>query len=369
MSDHLGGALDDLERPLGRREFLRLVAATGVALPLVLRLRGLREASAAAAPRKHIADVLRFSTRPQGWKGRFGFVTFRLHPVLFNGRRAYHIRTDASEAAFARRVGLVHVPKLSAALKAGLTAEYFVFTGGAAAGQLPVVSTVPGQADYTPAFAISRVTFTRTPRLLLSAEAVRDAASSGRVRIESTGVVVNYPFVKWPQGELPRDTKREAYLGEGQLLGRPDLERRQVTFKLHQCFPGEWYIVTDTSAAPMAPMMRIAAAPRTQGLTAARATAKILVFGNGIKGPGPMGFQPSVVDSMPGNPVWSPFWDHFTFTWVEGRTPQVVRNQSDLQDLEAVGALKRWPGTPETNGQLFVVNCPVPVTAPMTWAP
>ena len=367
MLDYLFDALDDLDRPFGRREFLRLVAATGVALPLAARLQGLGLASAAAAARKNVGDVIRFSTRPQGWKGRFGFVTFRLHPVFFNGQRAYHIRTDSSDATFARRVGLVHVPKLSGALKAGLTADYFVVVNGRA-GQLPVVSTHPGQTDYTPAFQISRVTFTGTPRLLSSAEAVRDAATSGRTRIENTGVVVNYPFVRWPGGELSHDTKRDVYLGEGQLLERPDVERRQVTFKLHQCFPGEWYVVTDTSAAPMAPMMRIAASPRTQGLTAARATAKILVFGNGIKGPGPMGFQPSIVDSLPGNPVWSPFWDHHTFTWIQGRTLKVVKNQGDLLDVEAAGALKRWPGTPDTNGQLFVVNCPVPVTAPMTWS-
>ncbi len=366
MFDKVLDALRDLERPYERRDFLRLVAAAGAALPLAHYLRGLPLVSAAPAVRKNLADVIRFSTRPQGWRGRFGFVTFRLHPVFFDGERAYHIRSDASDAAFARRVGLVHVPKLSGARKANLAADYFAFTNGRA-GQLPVVSTVPGQPDYTPAFTIVRVTFTGTPRLLISAAAVRDAATSGRVRIEQSGVVVNYPFVRWPGGELSRDAKREAYLGEGQLLERPNVEQRQVTFKLHQCFPGEWYIVTDTSAAPMAPMMRIVASPKTQGLTAARATAKILVFGNGLEGPGPMGFQPSIVDSLPGNPVWSPFWDHYTFTWADGRTPRAVKNQSDVQDLEAGGALKRWPGTPDTKGRLFVVNCPVPVTAPMAW--
>jgi hypothetical protein len=117
----------------------------------------------------------------------------------------------------------------------------------------------------------------------------------------------------------------------------------------------------------MAPMMGIAPSPRTQGLTKAGATAKILVFGNGIKGSGPMGFQPSIVDSLPGNPVWSPFWDHYTFTWNEGKNVEVVEDQKQLGSLEKAASVKRWPGTPDTNGQLFVVNCPVPITAPMTW--
>jgi hypothetical protein len=357
----------DFSGRLSRRDLLRWSLVTGLALPFSGGLTRLAIAAPAQA-KKNVADVLRFSTRPQGWKGLFGFVTFRLHPVFVDGALAYHIRTDASDEAFARRVGLVHVPKLAGAIKADAAADYYVFTNGAA-GQLPVVAAIPGRPDFTSAFRISTVTFSGASRRLTSVEQIRDAASSGRVKIAATQTVVNYPFVKWPGGELPVDRERTAYLGGGQLLSTPNPEKREVTFKLQQCFPGEWYIVTDTSAAPMAPMMRIAASPQSDLLTKAGATAKILVFGNGVKGPGPMGFQPSVVDSLPGNPVWSPFWDHFTFTWEDGKSPQVVRNQAALLQLETAGSLKRWPGTPDTKGELFVVNCPVPISAPMTWRP
>ncbi len=358
-----------VSQSLSRRRFLELLAATGATLPLAAglgRLLPVAEAAVAAAPRKNVADVLRFSTKAQGWKGSFGFVTFRMHPVFIDGDRAYHIRTDASDEDFARRVGLVLVIRLAGALKTGAHADYYTFAGGAR-GQLPVVSTAPGRDDYTPAFRLSRVRFTGAPRVLNSVGAIKDAEARARARIEATNIVVNYPFVKWPGGELPRDRKRDAYLGDGQLLEPPNVEKREVTFKLQQCFPGEWYIVTDTSASPMAPMMRIAASPKTAALTRSGATAKILVFGNGVKGAGPMGFQPSVVDSLPGQPLWSPFWDHYTFTWVGGKAPGVVRNQDALLALEKAGSLKRWPGTPDTQGQLFVVNCPVPVTAPVTW--
>jgi len=352
---------------VSRRWFLKVAAATGLMLPAAGALgRLLPMAEAAGAEKKHVADVLRFSTKPQGWKGFFGFVTFRMHPVFLNSQRAYHIRTDTSDADFAKRIGLVHVIRLTAAIKSGDHADYYLFTNGAA-GQVPVVSTAPGRDDYTPAFRLHRVTFRGTARVLNSVEQIKDAETSKQATVEATNIVVNYPFVKWPDGELPRDTKREVYLGDGQLLERPNVEKREVTFKLQQCFPGEWYIVTDTSAVPMAPMMKIAPSARTAGLTKAGATAKILVFGNGIKGPGPMGFQPSVVDSLPGQPLWSPFWDHYTFTWGEDKTPAVARNQDELLAHEKSGALKRWPGTPDTNGQLFVVNCPVPVTAPTTW--
>ncbi len=65
--------------------------------------------------------MLRFSARPQGWKGPFGFVTFRLHPVFVDGKIAYYIRTDASDQSFAQARGLVFVPKLASSRRWALT--------------------------------------------------------------------------------------------------------------------------------------------------------------------------------------------------------------------------------------------------------
>jgi hypothetical protein len=354
-----------MEDLLTRREFLRWTVAAGVGMVAAERL-GVAGWAAPASYRKNVGDVLRFSPRPQGWRGLFGFVTFRLHPVFVDGKIAYHIRTDASDQSFAQARGLVFVPKLALALRQEAAADYYVFQGGAS-GQFPLVSTVPGREDFTPAYRVHRVTWKTSPKVLRSVEQVKDAQSSGQVEVEATQVVVNYPVVRWPDGQLPVDRRRTEYLGDGQLLEDPNPDRREVTFKLHQCFPNHWYIVTDTSAAPMAPMMKVAASPKSGLLTRAGATAKILVFGNGIKGPGPMGFQPSVFDSNPGDAIWSPFWDHFTFTWNSGAKPRVLRSEREIVAEENGGRLKRWPGTPDTKGEVFVVNCPAPVSGPPTW--
>lgn len=174
---------------LSRRAFLRLAAVAGVAAPWLAGLEPLVGVAEAAAVR-HVRDVLRFSTGSQGRRGLLGFVTVRLHPVFFDGGRAYRIRTDASDRALVRSIGLVHVPKLAKAIES--SADAYTFTNGVA-GQLPVISTAPGQSDFTPAFRIHRVTFTGAPSRLTSVAQVRDAASGGRVRIASTNVVVNYP--------------------------------------------------------------------------------------------------------------------------------------------------------------------------------
>jgi hypothetical protein len=136
-----------------------------------------------------------------------------------------------------------------------------------------------------------------------------------------------------------------------------------VTFKLHQCYPESRYIVTDTSAVPMAPMMAIEGSPGTEGLAEAGAASTITVFGNGFNGPGAMGFQPGIFREKAGNPAWSPLWDHFTAVWKDESKAVLLTSQAELNERVA-GEIELFTGTPDTGGQGFVVNCPSPIVAP-----
>jgi hypothetical protein len=321
-----------------------------------------------AAPKQGtvmVGDVLDHALSSDEWAGDFGFVTFRLHNGAVDGEDAYFIRTDTSDADFADSEKLVYVPKMAAALdaKSGLSEVYLFQNGGPE--QAAVLSTAPHKADYSPAFRVHRVTFTGSPTDLKSVQQVRDAEGAGALTVERTDIVVNYPVVKWPGGELPNDQKREAYLGDGQLLEPVDVAAGTVMFKLHSCYPSLRYIVTDVSLPPMAEGMHIAPAPSASGLTEAGATAKILVFGNGIAGSGPMKFQKSVTDTVLGDAAWSPYWDHYTFTWDSGATPATLKSEAEIMSRESQNQLKRFSGTPDTNGTLFMVNCPAPVVAPL----
>ncbi|MEX2210361.1 MAG: hypothetical protein WD689_01160 [Gaiellaceae bacterium] len=90
---------------------------------------------------------------------------------------------------------------------------------------------------------------------------------------------------------------------------------------------------------------------------------------NGIRGPGPMGFQPSAFDSDAGDPEWSPYWDHFSYRWKDAATPRVLESQRAVHRARDDGELEEFPGMPETKGEVFTVNCPVPVLAPVTFRP
>ena len=318
--------------------------------------------TADSAATKLVADVLDFELRgPFEWNG--GSVTMRLHEALVDGEAAYFVRTDASHAAFAEAEGLVFVPLLAAAGSLdGGTADLYLFDEGAA-DQVPILSSAPGMEGFTPLFRVTRVRAASGP-MLDSAAAVQAAARAGEAELEATEIVVNYPLVKWPAGELAVDPEVKLPLTNGPLLSAPDLDAMSVTFKLHQCFPESRYILTDTSAVPMAPMMSIVGSPGTEGLIDAGATSKITVFGNGIPGPGAMGFQPAIFQAKAGDPAWSPMWDHWTAVWNDEADATLLTSQAELDAAEADGLITLHHGTPDTGGMGFVVNCPSPIVAP-----
>jgi len=326
------------------------------------------EAEAAAEAQIVVGDVLEYALTSEDWPGAFGFVTFKLNEALYNGEMVYHIRTDASDPTFADENKLVYVPLLNAALgREQATMPLYTFNQSAA-DQLPILSAIPGQDTYSPAMRIHQVTFKGTPTLLDSADKIQEAEAAGDITIEKLNLIVNFPLVKWPEGGLTVDEAKTEYLGTGQLLEPIDTTSLKVTFKLHQCFPGSRYIVTDTSAAPMAPMMSVAASPPTQALTEVKATDKIWVFGNGLKGSGVMGFQPAIFGHKATEAAWSPFWDHFTLVWKDEARATVLHNAAEVQAALDANQVELFNGTPDSHPNGFVVNCPVPVLAPNTFS-
>jgi hypothetical protein len=368
---------------IDRRAFFALAGRRGVglglaatSLPAILAACGDDdvEATAAGSPPASpeaaagtaiVGDVLDHALTSSDWQGAFGWVRLRLHAAVIDGQEAWYIRTDASDEAYARSEGLVFVPKIAGLAGAG-AGEAFVFTDGAN-DQPTVFSSEPGRGDYGPAWRINEVTWSASPSLLGSAVDVQAAADAGDLAIATNNVVANMPVVQWAGGGMPVDSELIDYLGSGQLIEAPDTAGGSVLFKLHECFPGSRYIVCDTSAPPMAEGMAINASPGLAAASGAGATGRVNVFMGGVEGSGPMGGQPSVFDSSAGQPAWSPYWDHMTYVWSERADPRVLTTEAEIHEARDAGDLDEFPGTPDTGGEVFTVNCPVPVVAPNTF--
>jgi hypothetical protein len=358
---------------MNRRGMLSAGIGLGVATvfsrgPLALAQQGTPDAMQEA--RAIVGDVVDFTLTPEdSWEGPFSSVTLKLHPGWFNGGNAWFIRTDASDQAFAAAEGLVYVPLLKNALEAeGSYATLYRFAADAD-GQRPVLSTAPTEENFTSAFQVVDVAFSGEPEALDSDMAISEAEAAGIVTLTPTGIIVNYPLVVCPDGGLAVDPDLAMPLGAGPLIEPPDLDHGLVTFKLHQCYPGSRYIATDTSAVPMAPMMGVVGSAPTQALIAANGTAPIYVFGNGLPGPGPMGFQPSVFSATAGDVIWSPFWEHFVVMWKDPSQATVLASEAEIMDAVETGTVELFNGTPDTHPETFVVNCPSPVLAPNSYDP
>src|SRR5215469_2320248 len=79
--------------------------------------------------------------------------------------------------------------------------------------------------------------------------------------------------------------------------------------------------------------------------------ANIYVFQNGIKSSGPLGFQPNVADSQPGDPGYSPLWRINNVEWKQGVSPKELKSETDILAAQKNGEL-----TVSSSGA--IVNCP-----------
>ncbi|MCP4359204.1 MAG: hypothetical protein GY796_14415 [Chloroflexi bacterium] len=370
-----------LHNSVSRRQFLRLTAiSSGAALLAACGANGsgsnAAESSGAAtvAPRATatpspeseakvmVEDVLDFVLESDEWAGQYGSVTFRLQEGRHNDNPVYFIRTDSSDQSFAQEVGLVHVPLLANGKE--VAESIYLFSDG----RPPILSSTPDDGEtFTSLFQVKNVSVSDDSLVLESAEAVEAAAADGRATLEESAVFVNYPLVKWAGGELAVDDEKKETLGKGQLMESIDTGNMTVTFKLHQCFPGSRYILTDTSLPGMAPMMSVPPSAPNQKLLDLAATDEIWIFVNGIEGSGVMGFQPAIFDNEAGQPAWSPFWDHRALKWTDGTEPHVLRSSTEIREAIDAGELEEFLGVPDTHPNGFVVNCPAPILAPNTF--
>ncbi len=77
----------------------------------------------------------------------------------------------------------------------------------------------------------------------------------------------------------------------------------------------------------------------------------IYVFSNGIKGPGPLGFQANIADSQPGDLGYSPLWRINNVEWKQGINPREIKSETDILAAGKNGELTVTPSNK-------VVNCP-----------
>lgn len=138
----------------------------------------------------------------------------RVPPVqgFYEGKTVTFIHTEASDPSVAKTLTgmkgspVLEVPEL-ANVPASSLAKVYVFQNGVKGGgpfgfQSDVFDSAPGDPGYHPLRSVELVTWNPgvKPKVLTSAAEVETAVARGEIDIESSGVVVNMPFLTWPDG-------------------------------------------------------------------------------------------------------------------------------------------------------------------------
>lgn len=129
------------------------------------------------------------------------------------------------------------------------------------------------------------------------------------------------------------------------------LEGREIEFiHTEASDPKVARILTDMKASPVLLVPSLAQAPEAM-------LAHVYVFANGIKGDGPLGFQPDVFDHPPGTEGYRPLRSLQLVTWKNERSARKLKAAAEVRDAEAKGEvtlqrpdvvinmpLLTWPG-------------------------
>ncbi|MFZ0514767.1 MAG: hypothetical protein WAM14_24400 [Candidatus Nitrosopolaris sp.] len=89
-------------------------------------------------------------------------------------------------------------------------------------------------------------------------------------------------------------------------------------------------------------------------LTQSQDIGNLWIFENDVKGSGLMGFQANVVDSIPGDPNYTPLWKVSIVEWktTSGTTPTILGSDDAIAQAASKGQITITPTK-------VVVNCPI----------
>jgi len=299
-----------------------------------------------------------------------------LHQGYYDGGDVYFIITDSSDPKHAEIITenqgwQVELAPLLANAPDDALSKTYMFTNGIEGNgvhgfQGEVFSSTPAQADMYSALASHvHVTWNEgaTSRVLDSDSIIMEAADNEEITLTELDVVLNMPQIIWPEGQMMvKENKTltdDQPYGGGQVLDI-DTEEMTVTFIAHRGWGPDgrtiYYIVTDATPSGPAGMMGVVSAPSSASLIANSAAVDLYQFKNGLKGTGPLGFQPGIAASAPGDANYSPMWRVFMIGWNNPDDAQLLETINDMNAYREAGLIDIGIARPMDSDH--IVNCP-----------
>jgi len=302
--------------------------------------------------------------------------TIPMHKGIYEGKEILYIITDSSDEDYAKSLSEkqhwnVEVAPVIANVPEKTLQKLFIFKNGIRDDgiygfQNEVFSNTPSQeSEYSALRSVIEVSWKigQKPTIFESADDVIVAEKGGRVELNETGIVLNTPQIIWPDGQMivrsDKEITNEMPYGGGQIT-EINKEEMTVTFVSHRGWGpnGEtiYYIVTDATPSGPAESMGVVSSAVLSNLIANSGTADLFQFKNGIKGTGPLGFQPGIASVSLGDVNYSPIWRINLVEWNNVKSAKILETKSDIDSFYAHDLLTVSIARPANSDH--IVNCP-----------
>jgi len=102
--------------------------------------------------------------------------------------------------------------------------------------------------------------------------------------------------------------------------------------------------------------MGVVDAPKLAQTFATAASVDLFQFKNGIKGSGPLGFQPGIAASAPGDENYSPLWRISLISWNDPNVASILETIDDINSMKSDDEISVELARPMKSDH--IVNCP-----------
>ena len=296
-------------------------------------------------------------------------VTIPMRDGFYGKSALSYIITDSSNKTISDKLtqkqswNVKFAPKLRWAPSSAQDTIY-VFTNGIKGDgiygfQGEVFGVTPAQKEYTPLASLVTVSWKagQKPQELQSAEDILKAEKDSRLRLTKTNVTVNVPQIIWPGGQV--QTTNSTELDNVQIL-EINKDSKKVTFVAHRAWGPDgratYYIIPDATPKGPADIMKVPTSAKLAKIATSGTISEMYQFKNGVKGSGPLGFQPSILSSAL-DERYIPICRVSIVEWKDPKSAIALETISDLESKKADGSVFVTLARPLSEDH--VVNCPI----------
>jgi hypothetical protein len=304
-------------------------------------------------------------------------VSIPMHSGFFAGGHVSYIITDSSNKTFGDKItgkqswSVEFSPRL-AKVSSSAQGTVYSFTNGIKGEglhgyQSEVFSSSPARPDsYSPLHSLVTVSWKQGQKaqILNSAEAVLKAEKESRIKLVKTNVVINTPHILWPGGQLQlrnnTDITDESSFDKGQVISISN-ETKKVTFVAHRGWGSDgrtvYYIITD--ATPMGPanLLGVPNVPKLAGALSSSTVSEMYQFKNGVRGPGPFGYQASILSSTLEDGSYIPVCRVSIVEWNDPIYAGILETVSDINNKKSEKMITVQLARPLSSDH--IVSCPL----------